>query len=110
MACPPPLLESINKSIDINKNIVTVSINIETKSKKGPRIVISDLEMLDWLAAKGYNVKSVLKSGHVDNLALEGNVTEWQFDISKFPPSPPRPKPIRRKTREVKPKVKTPNK
>jgi hypothetical protein len=106
MACPPPLLESLSKTLKANKNKLTVEIKVETKSKKGPRIVITDVEMLDWLRATGYNIESVLKSGHTDNLKLKGNDPIWQFNVSKFPPStePAAPKPFRRTPRQVKPK------
>ena len=108
MACPPHLLESLKKTLSVENNKLTVELNVGTKGKKQPRIVITDLEMLDWLSSKGYNVESVLKSGHVDNLRLEGNEPTWEFDVSKTPPAPPAPpapKALRRRTsRQVKPK------
>ena len=109
MACPPPLLESLRKTLSVENNKLTVELDVGTKGKKQPRIVITDLEMLDWLSSKGYNVESVLKSGHVDNLRIEGNESTWEFDVSKIPPAPPpeppAPKtPRRRTSRQVKPK------
>ena len=106
MACPPPLLESLSKKLSVQKNQLTIELNVGTKGKKQPRIVITDLEMLDWLGSKGYNIESVLKSGHVDNLKMRGNESIWQFNVSKFPPStePAAPKPFRRTSRQVKPK------
>jgi|ETNvirnome_2_300_1030623.scaffolds.fasta_scaffold00749_10 hypothetical protein len=89
MACPPPILESLSKTLSVDKNKLTVKLNIGTKSRKGPRIVITDLEMLDWLSWKGYNIESVLKSGRADNLLVEGNDSVWQFSISE-PPAPAR--------------------
>ena len=83
MACPPPLLESLKKTMSVKNNKLTVELNIGLKSKKGPRIVITDLEMLDWVGTKGYNIKNVLKSGYIDNLQLKGNDPLWEFEISK---------------------------
>jgi len=107
MACPPPILESLSKTLSVDKNKLTVELNIGTKSRKGPRIVITDLEMLDWLGSKGYNIEGVLKSGRVDNLLLKGNDPVWQFDVSKFPKRSTPPQKSQRSARPAKPRAKT---
>jgi len=107
MACPPPTLESLDKTLSVNKNKLTVELKVGTKSRKGPRLVITDVEVLDWLSSRGYNIESVLKSGHVDNLKLRGNDSIWELNVSKFPEVPTPPPPPRRTPRVVKPKPPT---
>ena len=111
MACPPALLSSLNKTLTRNENRLTVTLEVGTKGKLSPRLVITDLEMLDWLSTIGYNVNKVLNSGYIDNLSYTGNRPTWEFDIETYPPGAPedaqalRPSPPKRLKRRRSPRV-----
>jgi len=105
MACPPALLSSLNKTLTRDKSRLTITLEVGTKGKLSPRLVITDLEMLDWLSTLGYNVNKVLDSGYIDNLSYTGNRPTWEFDIGAYPPDapaeslPPRTNPARARRR-----------